>query len=378
MDAGWDEVQQRLPSVAAVFEQGLDEQHPGVQVYVSLDGTPIVDAALGQARPGVELSPDHLTLWMSAGKPLAAYLAARLVAAGRLYLSDRVEDLVPAFGSGGKEAITVRHLLTHTGGFRQVSSNWSPSPWAEVIERVCDAALEDDWIPGETAGYHVASGWYMLVEVCRIVSGVDATDAAISAMFERDVLGPLGMERSHVGMSRHRYIDYGVESAVSLDMSKTPASPLAFPNSEKGHVLCRPGGNARGPARSLGRFYEQLLRDRGDMPGDAILPGEIAREFTTRQRVGRRDETFKAQIDWCLGFLAADVEGRRIPYGYGPHASPDTFGHSGNRSSCAFADPAHRLVVVWVTTGLPSELLHQRRQHAVNAAIYEDLNLASG
>ncbi len=370
------DLDKHLPATRAVLASGLREGlHAGVQLYVSQMGDVLADVALGEARPGVALTPEHLTLWMSAGKPLASYLAARLVAEAKLDLDTPVAELVPAFAAGGKEAITVRHLLTHTGGFRQVSSNWSPEPWAAVIERICQATLDEDWTPGETAGYHVASGWYMLVEVCRIVSGIEATDAAISQLFADRVFGPIGMNRSHVGMSRHRYVDYGTESATSFDTSKEKPTPLAFPNSEKGHTLCRPGGNARGPAAELGRFYEQLLIDRGDVPGTSILPSEVATRFTTRQRVGKRDETFKAHIDWCLGFLASDLEGRRIPYGYGPHASPDAFGHSGNRSSCAFADPKHGLVVSWVTTGLPSELVHQRRQHAINASIYEDLNL---
>ena len=36
-----------------------------------------------------------------------------------------------------------------------------------MIERICAAPLEDGWVPGETAGYHVASGWYVLGELVR-------------------------------------------------------------------------------------------------------------------------------------------------------------------------------------------------------------------
>jgi CubicO group peptidase (beta-lactamase class C family) len=63
-------------------------------------------------------------------------------------------------------------------------------------------------------------------------------------------------------------------------------------------------------------------------------------------------------------------------YGFGPHASADTFGHSGNQSSCAYADPKHGLVVAWTCNGMPGEAKHQARASAINRAIYEDLGLA--
>jgi CubicO group peptidase (beta-lactamase class C family) len=65
-----------------------------------------------------------------------------------------------------------------------------------------------------------------------------------------------------------------------------------------------------------------------------------------------------------------------MPYGYGKYASAKTFGHSGSKSSCAFCDPDHQLVVAWVCNGMPEESKHQARQRAINEAIYEDLNLA--
>jgi CubicO group peptidase (beta-lactamase class C family) len=64
-----------------------------------------------------------------------------------------------------------------------------------------------------------------------------------------------------------------------------------------------------------------------------------------------------------------------MPYSFGRHASTDTFGHSGNQASCAFADPKNRLVVAWACNGMPGERKHQQRQRAINNSIYEDLGL---
>ena len=67
-----------------------------------------------------------------------------------------------------------------------------------------------------------------------------------------------------------------------------------------------------------------------------------------------------------------------VPYGYGPHASERTFGHSGSRSSIGYADPQHGLVVACVFNGAPDEAKHDARMREVNTLIYEELGLAPG
>jgi hypothetical protein len=65
-------------------------------------------------------------------------------------------------------------------------------------------------------------------------------------------------------------------------------SPHAAWNSEADCVVAGPGGNARGPVRELGRFYESLLGF-----GPRLLKGETVAEFTRRHRVGLFDHTFQ-------------------------------------------------------------------------------------
>jgi CubicO group peptidase (beta-lactamase class C family) len=91
------------------------------------------------------------------------------------------------------------------------------------------------------------------------------------------------------------------------------------------------------------------------------------------------DHTFKHTLDWCLGLIPNNnYHGvQTIPYGYGPHVSMRTFGHSGHQSSTAFADPEHRLVVALAFNGLPGEMKHDQRIRAVLPAIYEDLGLVN-
>lgn len=348
-----------------ILNKGIaDGLHLGFQLCVMRGGDVVADECAGQARTGVPMTDDTLMLWMSSGKPITAIAVAQQVSAGRVDLDTPVAEYIPGFEQGGKQNVTVAHALTHTGGFRKVGSNWSTEPWAQVIERMCAAELEDGWTPGETAGYHVASGWYVLGEIIR---RVDPQQRPFEVYLRDEVFTPMGMADSWIGMPADRYTAYGTRIGMAWHTEKGDIKPMPFPHTQLGCTLCRPGGNARGPARELAVFYAELLRMRKQ---DAVI-----RDFTSRQRVGLKDQTFGAVLDWGYGFLMNDDRGKRLPYGYGPHASADTFGHSGNQSSCAFGDPAHDLAVAWVTNGLPGEIAHQRRQHTLNTAIYQDLAL---
>ena len=136
-----------------------------------------------------------------------------------------------------------------------------------------------------------------------------------------------------------------------------------------------------GPIRELVMFYEMLLGG-GERQGVRLLQPETVAMMTSRQREGMEDQTFKQVVDWGLGVSinsahhAPNGAWHRIPYGYGPHASRDTFGHGGAQSSIAFADPAHGLAVGIVFNGMPGEAKHQMRVNAVLEALYGDLGLA--
>src|SRR5215208_2026172 len=149
-------------TLEAGIEQGL---HLGAQVYASIDGAVVGDIAIGEARPGVPMTPDTLTLWLSSTKPIAAVAIMQLVERGKLSLDDIVAFHIPEFAQGGKQDITIRHLLTHTAGFRWVDVGGVETPWEEIIAHICAAKLEPDWPLGLRAGYHPMTSWFILAEL---------------------------------------------------------------------------------------------------------------------------------------------------------------------------------------------------------------------
>lgn len=363
-----------LSRTIGVIKAGIaGHLHPAAQVYVSLRGEVLADLALGESAPGVPMRTDSLTAWMSAGKPVAAVAIAQLLERRLLSLEDRVAAHIPEFGRHGKEPITIRHILQHTAGFRGPLNNFVHGTWEQIIEKVCDMKLEPGWVPGEKAGYHPGSSWFVLGELIRRVDG-----RAFDRYVREEVFLPLGEPDAWIGMPEQKVVEYGDRLAPTVLREPHEFKGKTPWNDAHGLVVPRPGGNARGPIRALGKLYERLLPRQGQF-GDPVLKlgAMTIQQFTKRQRVGMFDHTFKCVLDFGLGFLVDSKQyAGEHPYGYGRHASSETFGHGGNQSSCAFADPKHGLVVAWICTGMPGDRAHDERARAINAAVYEDLGLA--
>lgn len=368
----------RLPRAARAIEEGRARGlHLGAQLYVSLAGEVVANAAFGEDAPGQDgagrpLAVDALMLWLSSTKPVTAVALGQLWEQGRLELDDPIAAHLPEFAAGGKEAITLRHALTHTGGFRMLDVGYPRLSWDETVARICAARREPRWVPGARAGYHQDSSWFVLGEVVRRLSGRPFERTVRAEIFE-----PLGMADSWIGMPAERYAALEDRIAACWDSSGPTAARLDW-DGEAFCTRCSPAGGGRGPMAELGRFYEMLL-GRGTLGGATILRPQTVEALTARHRVGMYDHTFKHVMDWGLGFIPDSKQyGETVPYAYGRLCSPRTFGHSGYRSSTAFADPEHGLVVALAFNGLPSDSDHAARVRAVVEGIYEDLELAAG
>jgi CubicO group peptidase (beta-lactamase class C family) len=342
------------------LQQGIAQGlHLGAQITVVHHGQRVLHEALGEIAPGEPIDVEHHLLWMSAGKPLCAIAMLQLLERGVIELNTRVESIIPEFGASEKSPITIRHILTHTAGFRGPLNNFTAGTWEEIVARACALKLEPGWIPGAKAGYHIGSSWFILGELIRRLDG-----RACDRYIGEEIFARLGVA-GWIGTT-------DPSPPTMFVTEKSPPSTNWPGNTVEANSLPRPGANARGPIGSLAAVYDSLLHD------DRLLTEPSRRLMRYRHREGMFDETFKKTLDWGLGVM---LDSKRYagphPYGYGDHASEQTFGHSGNQCSCAFADPAHDLVVAWCCNGMPGEDAHQRRAHAINTAVYEWLGLGS-
>lgn len=339
--------------------------HDGAQCYVSRRGEVLLDVAVGESRPGRALEPDDVTLWYSSGKPITTVAVLRLWERGRLGLDDPVGAYVEGWGAG-KEACTLRHVLTHTGGFTMAGG-------AELFDRDLSypdalariAAHPAEWEPGTAAAYHPSSGWKVLGAVVEAVDG-----RPVDRYVREEILDPLGMDDCWLGVPLDEQARLGDRLApvhwkgytlLAADGDGYRMAPYKVDriHNEPWHVAkVEPGGGMRGPARQLGWFYESLLGCR-----PAVLEPRTVEVMAAVHRHGLRDRLFATEIPWGLGVQ------RSLTGGTGHRA----FGHNGMASSRGLADPEHGLVMVLVTNGLPSLLAHEQRLFEVTDAVYSAL-----
>jgi CubicO group peptidase (beta-lactamase class C family) len=356
-------------AVEMLERQRADGFQLGAQLYVSRHGTPLLDVAVGESRPGRPLQTDDLMLWYSSGKPVTTTAVLQLWERGRLGLDDPVGRYLPGFGAG-KERVTIRHVLTHTGGFPMAGPGEPfdrDLPYDEVIARI--TAHPAEWAPGTKAGYHPSTGWKVLGAIVQIIDG-----RPIDRYLAEEVLSVAGMTDSHLG------IDIDTQAALGDRLAPVhwTGHALAIPTSDGGirmweyhiekihneswHVAkVEPGGGMRGPASDLGRFYESLLGY-----GGRVLDPRTVEVMTAVHRYGVPDVILGGmKIPWGLGVqVAGGMTG-----GVGRRA----YGHNGMASSRGMADPDAGLVLVFITNGLTDPLRNEQRMFEVVDGIYSAL-----
>jgi CubicO group peptidase (beta-lactamase class C family) len=366
----------KLERAARVIESGIERGlHVGAQLYVSQGGKCVADLAFGLAREGVSMTPDTIMLWMSSTKPITAIAIGQIWERGKIALDDRVAKYIPGFGARGKESITIRHVLTHTAGFRFAVGPWTADPWEQIIAQICAAELEPGWIIGKTSGYHIASAWYVLGEIVRRVC---ADGRPYSQYVREEVLEPLGMRDTWIGMPADRWREYGDRIAPmhfgAIFKRPEPHNYPPWSNTAEAVAIERPGGNGRGPIHDLGRFYEAMLAG-----GEGVVTPQTIEAISARHTIGLLDKTFSFQLDRGLGVVLDSKQYGGGSGWYGTRCSPRTWGHAGYNCSAGFLDPENRLVVALVFNGMPEAepVLHEERARATIDAIYEELGIGA-
>ncbi|WP_322767202.1 serine hydrolase domain-containing protein, partial [Frankia sp. Cr1] len=91
----------------------LEVEHgplPSAQVAVAHEGELVAFVTYG------DVTPESRYILQSVGRSVVAGTVWKLLDDGLLDLDEHVADIIPEFGANGKDAVTVRHVLTHTAG----------------------------------------------------------------------------------------------------------------------------------------------------------------------------------------------------------------------------------------------------------------------
>lgn len=149
--------------------------------YAVVDGDRITTRSLGVKRAGGSeaVSPDTVYAAASLTKAVFAYLFLSFVREGLVSLERPVAEYLPLPNPDDAKArtITARHLLSHSGGWR----NWRNN---------AQQPLAADFDPGTKWSYS-GEGYFFLQRVLEKLTGKGMSQLARERVFE-----PLGMKRS--------------------------------------------------------------------------------------------------------------------------------------------------------------------------------------
>jgi CubicO group peptidase (beta-lactamase class C family) len=112
--------------VARYVQAEMARQHiPGLALLVSRNGEPVRAQGFGfsNVELQVPVKPETLFQSGSVGKQFAATAIMMLVEDGKIGLDDSITKYFPEAPSTWKP-VTVRHLLSHTGGFTDYPKNF--------------------------------------------------------------------------------------------------------------------------------------------------------------------------------------------------------------------------------------------------------------
>lgn len=329
-------------AVAASIQAG---EIPGAVVLVARHGRIGYFKAFGNrsVKPGREaMTQDTIFDVASMTKVMATAPSIMLLAErGILRLDDRVKRYLPDFTGGGKDDITLRHLLTHYSGLPadfDLSKQWSGY----------EAALAELWkinANPEPAGAFVYSdlNYIILGEIIRAVSG-----KALDVFAHENIFAPLGMTdttfrppsrltpRIAPTETRRNTLRYlkGQTQVASLDriLRGEVHDPTAW---RMGGVAGHAG--LFSSARDLAIFAQMFL-DQGTYPGGRVLSPMSIRAMTSPQ--SPPNSTDVRGYGWDLGSMYSSPRGDVFREGYG---------HTGFTGTSLWVYPPNDVFVILLT-----------------------------
>lgn len=177
---------------------------------------------------GRAVDADTIYHWASITKTLNAVALMQLVERDLVSLDDPITEYLPETKQvhnpfGDMEEITLRHLITHSSGFRMMTFPWGgdkpwhphePRHWSQIAAMMPFTAIEFE--PGSKYAYS-NPGSSMLGRVIEEVTGDD-----IEVYITKNILMPLKMTRSYFDHTPYYLLDDRSNNYVIKDGEVRP------------------------------------------------------------------------------------------------------------------------------------------------------------
>jgi CubicO group peptidase (beta-lactamase class C family) len=299
----------------AIFAKGAREDGiVGSSLFVTRDGTVLAREFHGMADLETRRPVDEDTIyhWGSITKTLTAIAILQLRDRGLLNLEDSIVRTVPEVAAvhdphGKIEDVTIRHLLSHSAGFRMRTWPWGgeepwhpfePTQWSQLVAMM--PYTEVLFAPGSRYSYSNLG----IVFLGRVIEKLSGDDYEVYV--EKNLFKPLGMHRSYFDRTpyhllRHRSNNYSLREGVPR------ANGLDF---DTGITVSNGGLNA--PIPDLVK-YLAFLAGSPDLTEEAR--GVLARsslEEMWRPQVPVETEPGGTRVSMGLSFFLLEKDGRRL------------------------------------------------------------------
>jgi serine-type D-Ala-D-Ala carboxypeptidase len=381
----------RLTEVDSILHAWIDsERIPGAVVHVSMHGRTVLERAYGAAalydhgggqypsqsgsRPGADTaivrlaSPRPMTTetvfdLASVTKVMATTMAVMLlVGRGELDVEAPVSTYLEDFVGGGKEAITVRHLLTHRSGLAQ----WWPTYYGASSADEAYALVRDmplSWPVG--AERHYSDLGFMVLG--RMVEEVSRR--SLADFMRVELYGPLGLDHT------------GFRPAFDALTESTATEPGRSPSPDPA------GDSSRYAATSHGNPFERRMVHDPDFGYLIDLDPEAWNGWRRRTLVGEVNDgnafhafggvaghaglfSTAAELDVLLRllldggmrvgrsvigpdvvrlFLAPTGDGQALGWQLPSYAPAGSFGHTGFTGTFVLGVPEQGMAIVLLT-----------------------------
>ena len=361
-DVGLEAAQ--LAAVAARARQEVDEGLlPSAQIAVARHGKIVLFETFGNA------TNETLYCVFSATKAITSAAAWLLLERDALRLDEKAADIVPEFGSNGKDAITVEQLFLHTAGFPHAP--FRPTEWLDRDRRLARfGQWRLNWPPGSRFEYHPTSGMWVLAEIIERRAG-----QPFDRFVREEIAEPLGLPAMHLGLpeaenARVAELEHCGEALTSADYARlglpeppatevTEEAILAF-NQPAVRAVPVAGGGGIMTAATLALFYQALLHG-GSAGHRRVWQAETLTMARQVRSAGFTDPLSGKAVNRALGIVIAGDEDRNFR-GFGHENSPDAFGHGGAGGQIAWCDPASGVSIGYCTNGHDRNPLRQGRR----------------
>ncbi len=348
-----------LKNFKLLYEKELKENGVVGSSFVFLRDNKVVadyrygSANLAKARP---VDANTIYHWASNTKPFTGIAIMQLRDRGLLKLDDPVTKYLPELrrihnSHGSMDEITIRHLLTHSGGFRSGTWPWrnnkpwepfEPTEWPQLVAMF--PFTEVMFKPGSKSSYSNPG----IIYLGRIIELL--TDETYETYIDKNIFRPLEMHNSYFDTTpphllKHRSHSYYIENGKRTEGKFDANTGITVSNS---------GLNS--PIPDMVKYLNFLVGVRTGSGGDRRL----AERYTEVLKCSTLEEMWQARLK-----TETDANGNKgfttdigLIYFIDKTLSPTHLGHGGDQNgfiSYLDFDPAKRMasIIVFNTKIIP-------------------------